>query len=90
LFAVNVNNEVLYTFDPGDPMAYTIQLLRGAEGPLVGITSLIAGNSYMLGKDGKPIHSEPIPAAGKMAFLVDPIPMVVVMNGSLVQSFTLE
>ena len=90
LFAVNVNNEVLYTFDPGDPMAYTIQLLRGAEGPLVGITSLIAGNSYMLGKDGKPIHSEPIPAAGKMAFLVDPIPMVVVMNGSLVQSFTFE
>ncbi len=90
LFAINANREVLYSFDPGDPMAYTLQVMQGANGAVIGVTSLIAGNSYILDVAGKPIHSEPIPAAGKLAFLVDPIPMVVVMNGSLVQSFTLE
>jgi hypothetical protein len=90
VFASTLSGEVKYKFDPGAAGAYEIQIIDNGDIQRVGLSSSVANNSYILNKKGNPIHTEPLPASGKLAWLNDSTPLAVIAGGNLIQCFAIE
>lgn len=90
IFAVEQTGKVLFHTDPGDPLACTLQLLNGANGYRILVNVTTTAQSYLLDEHGNLIETDPFPMSGKAAWTSKPLPILVVSDGQLLQSYRVE
>jgi hypothetical protein len=90
VFAVNMKGEVIYTFDPGDPLAYKVSILLHGSSTKVIVSSSETGHTYLLSPQGEPAHTEPFEISGNTAWSNNPVSLFIIASNRLLQSFQIE
>lgn len=90
LHAVTNTGRSIYNFDPGAPSAFRLGRVTGKDGNYITLSSVVTQETYVLNSNGKPIHSEALPASGYTNALYDPERKAVIASGSLIQCFVIR
>lgn len=90
LHAITNTGMSIFNFDPGAPSAFRLGSITGKEVNYITLSSIVTQETYILDGNGKPIHSEVLPASGYTNGLYDPERKAVIASGSLIQCFVIR